>query len=489
MGIELYLDPCTVNSRKVLAGLDLMKIEYKSTNVDYFKGEHKSDWFTKINPMQTMPAATDGDLTITESNAILQYAADTAGSDAYYPKDLRQRAQVNKWLLWEASAWFPSCYVYLVEFVAKPLLKATPDQAVIDAEEPKFRKYAGILEAQLSKTKYLVGDTPTIADIAVASPMHLYAAQRLPLDQYPNLKRWYTQGIEPLEAWKKTQGAVNKALLPNGPPSVRTTVNYTKAVDRLTELYFYEDEKAKDIHEPGDLAREITVTDGWQQWDKFHLDKNGFSLHSFNTSYSNDWENDEAVRSEFYPDVVSFLEKTLGATRVLVFDHTIRSERNSQKALTDEKNTSQRSPVMLVHCDYTAESGPKRVEQLLPDESKDLLSRRVAFINVWKPINRVVEERPLAMCDVESCEDKDFFKLYLRYRERTGENYVLNYSNKHKWYYFSRMSPNQVILLKTFDSAMDGRARFVGHTAFVDPTSPKDAPMRESVEIRTICFF
>ncbi|KAL5430914.1 hypothetical protein PMIN06_012442 [Paraphaeosphaeria minitans] len=230
------------------------------------------------------------------------------------------------------------------------------------------------------------------------------------------------------------------------------------------------------------------MTNGWPHVNDFHLDKNGFSVHSFKTSHS-DWENEEAVRSAFYPEVVDFLKDTLGAKRVLVFDHTIRTEKNARKALTDEKNTTQRSPVMLVHCDYTAESGPLRVRQLLPNEADDLLSRRVAFINVWKPVNRIVEERPLAMIDVKSCKDEDFFKLHLHYRDRDGENYVLQHSDTHKWWYFPKMTPEQIILLKTFESEGDGRARFVGHSAFVDPTSLEDAPPRESIEIRTICFF
>jgi hypothetical protein len=172
-----------------------------------------------------------------------------------------------------------------------------------------------------------------------------------------------------------------------------------------------------------------------------------------------------------------------------VFDHTIRSNTNAEKAITQETNTSQRAPVMLVHCDYTSESGPLRVRQLLPDEADSLLQRRVAFFNVWKPIRRTVEERPLAMCDVTSTPDADFFKLHLRYRDRTGENYVMRYSAQHKWWYFPKMTPDQVVLLKTYESESDGRARFVGHSAFEDPTSLPGAPLRESVEIRTIAFF
>jgi hypothetical protein len=384
----------------------------------------------------------------------------------------------------------------------KPLLKAEPDQSTIDAQAPRWHQLANILDAQLSKAKWLTGDDVSIADIAVAAPMHLHAAQRLPLDHYPNLKRWMTEGIENLPCWQKTQGAVDKALLPGAAAAecatmtesmtaqteVRSTFNYTKEVDKLTELYFYDCEAAKDIHEPGDDPHEMSVTDGWHRADSFSVDKEGFSIHEFKSAYDQ-WEDDEVIKATFYPEVVEFLKRTVGAKRVLVFDHTIRSKSNEAKKLTQETNTSQRAPVMLVHCDYTAESGPLRVHQLLKDDAEELLSRRVAFFNVWKPIRRVVEERPLAMCDVTSSSPEDFFKLHLHYRDRNGENYVMRHSPKHKWWYFPKMTPDQVVLLKTYESETDGRARFVGHTAFEDPTSPPDAPFRESVEIRTMTFF
>lgn len=214
--LEVYLDPCTVNSRKVLAGLDLLGTHYHFNHIDYFAGAHKSPDYLKINPNGTVPAATDGACTITESNAILQYAADLGTNDEHYPKDLKKRADVNKWLLWEGSVWFQSCYVYLVEYVVKPLLKTEPDESVIAAQAPRWNQLAKVLDDQLSKTKWLTGDKVTIADLAVASPMHLHAAQCLPLDKYPNLKRWMVDGIEKLPCWKETQGAVDKALLPGG---------------------------------------------------------------------------------------------------------------------------------------------------------------------------------------------------------------------------------------------------------------------------------
>ncbi len=504
--LEVYLDPCTVNSRKVLAGLALIGIEYKFNFIDYFTGEHKNPEYKKINPCATLPAARDGDLILTESNAILQYAADLKGSSTY-PKDLKKRADVNRWLLWETSVWFPSCYTYLVEFVVKPLLKTEPDQAVIDAEAPKWLQLATILDDRLSKAKWLTGEEISIADIAVAAPMHLHAAQRLPLEKTPNLKRWMAD-IEQLPCWQETQGAVDKALLPevatanetntvvtqngangaNSHKDVRAAFNYTKDVKQLTEIYFYESDAAKDIHEPGDDPHEMSVRDGSFRADTFSVDKEGFSRHDVKTTFDQ-WDDDAAVSKTFYPEIVEFLKRTQGAKRILVFDHTIRSKTNANKKITQETGTSQRAPVTLVHCDYTAESGPLRVQQLMGNEAKDLLSRRVAFFNVWKPIRRVVEEHPLAMCDVTSSPPEDYFKLHLRYRDRNGENYVMRHSPSHKWWYFPKMTPEQVILLKTFDSETDGRARFVGHSAFHDPTSPPDAPYRESVEIRTIAFF
>jgi glutathione S-transferase len=209
--LQVYLDPCTVNCRKVLAGLDLLGMNCEIQHVDYFAGAHKRPEFLAINPNGALPAATDGDFALSESNAILQYAADLSGSGQYYPKDLKQRADINRWLLWEASTWFPSCYTYLVEYVVKPLLKAQPDEATIAKESPNWHRLAGILDARLAKSKWLAGDDVTIADIAVAAPMHLHKWQRLPLDDHPNLKRWMMD-VEKLPCWQKTQAAVDRAL-------------------------------------------------------------------------------------------------------------------------------------------------------------------------------------------------------------------------------------------------------------------------------------
>ena len=211
--LKIYADPLTVNCRKVLAGLGLMAVPFELVQIDYLAGGHKATEYLAINPNGALPAALDGDFALSESNAILQYAADLHRADQHYPTDLKQRADIHRWMLWEAATWSPSCYIYFVENIAKPLLfGAQPDAAVIAKEAPNWHRLAGILDVRLAKSKWLTGDGVTIADIAVAAPMHVHTLQRLPLDDHPNLKRWMTEGIEQLPSWKNTQEAVDNIV-------------------------------------------------------------------------------------------------------------------------------------------------------------------------------------------------------------------------------------------------------------------------------------
>lgn len=202
--MEIYADPITVNCRKVLAGLQLMDVPYTLRFVDYFKAGQKEADYVALNPNAALPAMRDGDLTLWESNSILQYAADKHGKTDVYPTDPARRADVNRWLFWECGAWFPSCYVYLVENCVKPLLGGAPDPAVLAKEDPNFHKLAAILDERLSRGAWLCGDGPTLADVSVASAIHLHGWQRLPLAPHKHLTRWMFDQVERLPAWRNT---------------------------------------------------------------------------------------------------------------------------------------------------------------------------------------------------------------------------------------------------------------------------------------------
>ena len=175
-----------------------------------------------------------------------------------------------------------------------------------------------------------------------------------------------------------------------------------------------------------------------------------------------------------------------GAKRVEAFDHEIRKRLPADLSV---QTTVQRPTVTLVHRHYTMASGPPRVRDLLPVVAPALLERRVAFYNVWKPLYRRVEEQPLAMCDATPHDPQDMLRMDLKYSERSGEIYVMRWSQKHCRVYFPQIEAAQALLLKTCDSETDGRARCMGHSAFEDPTSLPDAPRRESIEVRTMAFF
>jgi hypothetical protein len=138
--------------------------------------------------------------------------------------------------------------------------------------------------------------------------------------------------------------------------------------------------------------------------------------------------------------------------------------------------------------DHTADSGLQRVRDFFGDEAVALLRGRVQVINLWRPIRGPLRDAPLAVCDAESVAPGDLVASDLVYQHRVGETYDVTFNPSHRWFYVPQMQPDEALLLKCFDSATDGRARFAPHTAFEDPTAPADAPPRESIEIRTLVF-
>ncbi len=268
-------------------------------------------------------------------------------------------------------------------------------------------------------------------------------------------------------------------------PAVRATLNYSVDNGRPPDYYFYEPDPGMELNPPGTDVREVEIHNGWPEVDSLSADREGFELHPFGAD-CDAYDDEGAVHQNFYPMVIDFVKRHTGARRVVVFDHTIRKRLPADLKV---QTTVQRPAVLLVHSDYTVDSGPQRVRDIMGDEAEALLQGRVAFYNVWKPLRETVHELPLAMCDARSHHPDDMLRMDLKYRERTGEIYVMRHSPAHRWLYFPEMQAQHALLLKTYDSETDGRARFMGHTAFEDPTTPPDAPKRESIEVRTMAFF
>ena len=107
---------------------------------------------------------------------------------------------------------------------------------------------------------------------------------------------------------------------------------------------------------------------------------------------------------------------------------------------------------------------------------------------MWRPIRGPLRDAPLAVCDATSVAFTDFVASDLVYRDRTGEIYRVRYNPAHRRFYVPEMRAEEAVLIKCYDSAEDGTARFTAHSAFEDPTTPADVLPRESIELRTLVF-
>jgi hypothetical protein len=229
--------------------------------------------------------------------------------------------------------------------------------------------------------------------------------------------------------------------------------------------------------------KRVAVRNGRLAADRFSLEQQGFILIEHKTKVT-DFFDLAQLESVYYLEIEQLIKSVSGASRVVIFDHTLRSGDE-----TEREAKLIREPVLSAHNDYTESSGPQRVREILPDEAETLLADRFAIIQVWRAINQPIRANPLAVADATTVTMDDFVLAERRYPHRVGQTYRLKYSPKHRWFYFPEMRRDEALVFKVYDSEKDGRARFTPHTSFKDPTSPPNAPARQSIEVRAFAFF
>ncbi|KAH9024074.1 hypothetical protein EDB85DRAFT_2150768 [Lactarius pseudohatsudake] len=242
--------------------------------------------------------------------------------------------------------------------------------------------------------------------------------------------------------------------------------------------------------------------------DEAALDKNGFQFFHHPAKHTS-FANDEEILREYYPESIELIKQLTGASRVVLFDHTVRRRH------PDVPDTPQaRRPVPAVHVDQTNESAVTRVQRHLPsDDVEGLLQGRFQIINLWRPIHHAAHDWPLALCDCNSIDrSRDLVPTTLKYPDHDGETYSVVWNESHRWKYVRGLTPEEGVLIKwyvvrlpclprrlvlvssaplsSFDSIQDGSvAVLTPHTAFEDPTTPPDAEKRESIEVRALVFY
>jgi hypothetical protein len=214
------------------------------------------------------------------------------------------------------------------------------------------------------------------------------------------------------------------------------------------------------------------------------LDRQGFSLARHATKVQDFYDLD-AIRSTYEAEIIERVLDATGGAAARVFDHTLRSDSRDVRGARRS-----REPAHVVHNDYTDGSAGTRLRQVLPAEDAERrLQARFAIVNVWRTIGGTVLSSPLACCDAATIAEDDLVASERRSAERIGELQLVSWNPAHRWYYYPEMRRDEALLIKTFDSARDGRARRSIHTAFANPLAPPDAPARESLESRLLVFF
>ena len=239
-------------------------------------------------------------------------------------------------------------------------------------------------------------------------------------------------------------------------------------------------------HEGNYILQPVAIHDGRARREGFSLDREGFLLVTQDSAVA-DFYDDGQIAAVYDAEVKALVGRVTGAARVEIFDHTRRAA-----SLEVQKARVIREPASIIHNDYTASSGPQRLRDHFaeqPEEAEALLRRRFAIVNVWRSIRGPVLTAPLALCGAASVAPEDLVSVERRARDRIGEIQQAVHSPAHRWYYFPQMQTDEALLIKTYDSATDGRARFTIHTSFDDPGAPADAPARESIETRCFAFF
>ncbi|KAH9910971.1 uncharacterized protein BXZ73DRAFT_57416 [Epithele typhae] len=261
---------------------------------------------------------------------------------------------------------------------------------------------------------------------------------------------------------------------------VPTTLNYYAPIGTEEPYQYALDPPAGKL--PNNIGADthpVTVRDARGREDEFGLlDKSGFQLVKW-PSVESEFDDEERIKAQYYPEVEELLKKVTGAKRVFLF-----RPKPDENAKPGPQN---RGPVERVHIDQTPNASVDRVKYHLPEEADRLLKSRVRIINVWRLIHHPVAHNPLAVSDWRHLDERDLVKANFIYPDRNGETYMVWYSAGHRWCYLADQTPEEVTLIKCYDSEED-RARLTPHSAFSDAGAPESAPHRESIEVRALVF-
>ena len=188
--------------RKACAVAKYLGSDVEFIYLDLTIGEHRTPSYLALNPNGHVPTLTDGDHVVWEADAIICYLAERAGSDLW-PHDRQRQIEVIRWLSWNSQHFLRCGGGLYFEYIIKARFGlGAPDAAAVEEALADFRRRAAILNSHLAGRSWLLGDAPTVADFSVAIALPYAAQAHMPVDEFPEVRRWHDQ-LNEFEAWRE----------------------------------------------------------------------------------------------------------------------------------------------------------------------------------------------------------------------------------------------------------------------------------------------
>ncbi|XP_021775422.1 glutathione S-transferase-like [Chenopodium quinoa] len=214
MGVKVYGIPHSTATLRVLAAVHEKELEYELVPVDLRSGAHKQEPFISINPFEQIPAFEDGDLTLFESRAITKYIAYTneGKGTSLISKQGKEMADLAVWMEVEAHQFDPVSTKLAWELVYKVFFGMEIDNAIVEENEAKLAKVLDVYEVRLAMSKYLAGDSFTLADLHHLPGLQYLNGTKVKhlFDERPHVSAW-CKDILARPAWEKVMALQKQA--------------------------------------------------------------------------------------------------------------------------------------------------------------------------------------------------------------------------------------------------------------------------------------
>ncbi|KAK4201001.1 hypothetical protein QBC40DRAFT_278966 [Triangularia verruculosa] len=239
--------------------------------------------------------------------------------------------------------------------------------------------------------------------------------------------------------------------------------------------------------------RSVQVQDVRDRREEYTLDAHGFQFLRHKTTVQ-DFKDRSVVGDSYIPEMQQVLRQHLSKgeqgedIRTVCFDFRLResihADEFAKRTINLEDGFDRLLPATHPHIDQSTRGALLRVQRHMGEETEELLKGRVRVINVWRPLVDV-KSWPLALCDARTVDPNDLVTCDIVRRRYVGETYFGKYNPEQKWHYLSGMTPEDVTLIKVYDSDQTVPAQRCLHASFklTESLTP-----RVSIELRMLAF-